>query len=95
MKKIIIIIVVVLIVGWFALGVFADKGEPEPPNVDKAAYQLVTESRNYYMNEYEDTGDTIIIQGFYSFDNGKWHYHKGELNFPKEGFLRLEIKKRG
>ena len=70
------------------------QGPDKPPaKVEDTNFLIKTDSRIFYVNDYEREGADIIIKNFWVEEGGKWKFYERELRLNK-AFGKVEVIKR-
>jgi len=64
------------------------------PPVTAAPYVLATSSRVYYVAEYTEDGDTILLKSYYTYDAKKWQKSTTPLPIDKNTFGEYRLYER-
>ena len=70
-----------------------DVGKP-PGRVDDMAYLVITDSRNYYTDNYTWQGETLILHGFWVREGTKWKQYERDLRMPRKSYGKVEVRER-
>ncbi len=100
-KRAVIILVLVVIAGYAGITIatqctIGGQGS-EPPKIGEAPYRLQTPNRVYYIKQYEDIGEDILLYQYWEREGKKWvFYDRGESPLPmnKKSYYGLEIEVR-
>jgi hypothetical protein len=94
------LVVVIGFILWIGVGFLASAqcvrfSAQDPPTPKDAPFVVTTDSRVYYVSEYTETPEDIILLKFYSFHDGKWEkFDDVPLRLYKPVYRNIKITKR-
>lgn len=107
-KSRLLIVLVVMVVGFCVIvGKINSMREANPalreqpyylkvaPSVELAPKALPTQSRLYYVRDYEETDEVIVLRHYYTFDEDTWRESKSPLPLPKSLYGDIKLYDRG
>ena len=102
--KVVLVVCVIAVIAVIAINAYRDSTSgtvvavPEyqtnAPSATIAPTVVATSSRVYYVAEYTDDGETVLLKDFYTYDSKKWQRNTIALPLPRELYGEIKIYER-
>lgn len=93
-----VIALIMIIIG----AVYYFIGPGEAPKIEDAPWVVQTysndemqlPSRYYFAEDIEYQGDTLVIDGYWTYDGKGYHHHGGTMKFSPGDYGKIDVKRR-